>query len=282
MHRGYTCLWRKFWDNKNFYPKGHVFSRGEAFLYLVNHEARGQDDPESGLLRGQFEASCRRLAKVWNWPKSVVHRFLIELVGNGDIARLGQSAGQSAGQEAGRFSICKYELYNPTRDTKRDRKRDTKRDTYKEGLKKDKKSPSDSLLFGGNGDRPPSTDPGILLWIYQHNNQHLGPVRAFSRDRREKCRTRLHSAQQEGLLEAYLADFEAAVKKAQLTPFLCGAGEKGWIANFDWLIANDRNVQRILEGFYDGIRPRPGGKQSTIDYYRDLFDGMEDPNGGGG
>ena len=43
----------------------------------------------------------------------------------------------------------------------------------------------------------------------------------------------------------------AGGRRAAQTPFLAGGGERGWGANFDWLIANDTNARRVLEGCYD-------------------------------
>src|SRR5580704_12891005 len=54
--------------------------------------------------------------------------------------------------------------------------------------------------------------------------------------------------------------------RAAATPFLCGEGPGGWCANFDWLIANDTNYLKILEGRYDsgpGISSS-GERNSTI------------------
>jgi hypothetical protein len=34
------------------------------------------------------------------------------------------------------------------------------------------------------------------------------------------------------------------------TPFVCGANDRGWAADFDWLIANDTNFIKVLEGKY--------------------------------
>ena len=30
-----------------------------------------------------------------------------------------------------------------------------------------------------------------------------------------------------------------------------GSGDRGWRANFDWFVANDTNIRRVLEGCYD-------------------------------
>ncbi len=257
LQRGYTFLWRKIWDSEEFFPKGHVYSQFEAWLYLVNHEARGRDDPESGLLRGQFEASCRYLGSVWNWPKSNVHRFLQNLIKNGDIARLGHPAGHLAGQSAERFSVCNYETYNNVRDAKRDSKRTAERNNIKEGLKEGfKRVPSE--LSPPDGDTPPeSTNPKILVWIYRHYNQRLPQVGDWTPERAKKSRTRINRALQKGRLEVYLEEFAEAVKKAQLSPFLRGE-ESNWKASFDWLVDNDTNLRKVLEGNYDGNIQRKG------------------------
>lgn len=41
------------------------------------------------------------------------------------------------------------------------------------------------------------------------------------------------------------------------TPFLRGDNDRGWRADFDWLVRNDENPARILEGKYDNRRVEP-------------------------
>ncbi len=77
MERGWTRLWRKTWDNPVLKERGKRFSRMEAWLHIVNVLARGVDDPDAGLRRGEFEASVRYPAKAWNWGVSSVYRFMI-------------------------------------------------------------------------------------------------------------------------------------------------------------------------------------------------------------
>jgi hypothetical protein len=52
--------------------------------------------------------------------------------------------------------------------------------------------------------------------------------------------------------QGFVERFREAVTKAQKTPFLCGDNNRGWKATFDWLVYNDCNVNRVLEGMYDG------------------------------
>jgi hypothetical protein len=57
-------------------------------------------------------------------------------------------------------------------------------------------------------------------------------------------------------------EFRAAVRRAAATPFLAGEGARGWRASFDWLITNDTNVRKVIEGVYDAAdarAPAPDG-----------------------
>ena len=76
-------------------------------------------------------------------------------------------------------------------------------------------------------------------------------MKALTAERLKKCRSRIDQAVRDGCLEQYLADFTAAVKKAQQTPFLRGEGSRGWRASFDWFVANHVNIYAVLEGKYD-------------------------------
>lgn len=48
--------------------------------------------------------------------------------------------------------------------------------------------------------------------------------------------------------------------RAESTPFLRGGGEKGWVADLNWLCTED-NLQRVLAGAYE---PRAPAKPRTI------------------
>ena len=101
----------------------------------------------------------------------------------------------------------------------------------------------------GDGAR---VSPEILVDIYRQHNQALPEVKALTAERLRKYRSRIDQAVRDGCLEQYLADFTAAVKKAQQTPFLRGRGARGWRASFDWFVANHVNIYAVIEGKYDG------------------------------
>ncbi|HSW38975.1 MAG TPA: hypothetical protein VLL97_05735 [Acidobacteriota bacterium] len=253
MNRGYTFLWRKTWANPVLQEKGKRFSRFEAWLYLTNVLATGVDDPDAGLSRGEFRASVRRLAQLWNWSSSATFRFMRLLEENRMISRLKHQAEHSEEQEAERFIICNYSTYNPERNSKRNSERNAQRNTYKEGIKEGiNKVEKDTHVPAGAG---VSVSQKTLLEIYQQQNQSLPEVKALTAERLKKCRSRIDQAVRDGCLERYLADFESAVKKAQQTPFLRGEGARGWRASFDWFVANHVNIYAVLEGKYDGPAP---------------------------
>ncbi|HYW37938.1 MAG TPA: hypothetical protein VE957_07490 [Terriglobales bacterium] len=54
------------------------------------------------------------------------------------------------------------------------------------------------------------------------------------------------------------------MKKAASTLFLLGENDRGWKANFDWLIANDTNCIAVLEGKYDGEPKGNRGKSGAF------------------
>ena len=233
MDHGYIRLYRKIRNCKELHEPGKVFSKYEAWLDLCMNHANGI--ARDGLGRGEFQCSIRYLSRAWRWSKSKTERFLFSLQNSSDpmIKRVGHLAGQLEGH----FIICKYELYNPTRDSKWD----TKRDKSNKGINKEEIKESS-----------PQADPSLLFDIFDSENTKLPQVKARSKDRLAKCKTRINQAVSDGCLEQYLLDFREAVRKAQSTPFLSGDNARGWRASLDWLIENHTNVYKVLEGRYDG------------------------------
>jgi hypothetical protein len=216
-------------------------------------DARGSDDHDSGLMRGQFEASERFLSKRWNWTKTAVHRFLLALVEADMIKRLDRNVDRICD----RFIICNYDTYNPDR---------TAFVTAKWTKTNKALSKSKETIVAGNGDLVASKK---LLEIFQTKNNRLPQVKALTAGRLAKCRTRINRAEHDGRLEQYLKDFESAVQIAQLTPFLRGENERKWRASFDWFVENDENVLRVLEGRYGNPETSKQTEQCWIEFTKD-------------
>lgn len=136
MERGYTLIWRKAWDNPVLQERGKRFSRFEAWIYITNKMARGTDDPESGLQRGEFEASLRFMARAWNWSLSAVYRFIQDLTRTSMIKKVKRWSEHFVEHQAERFIVCNYDTYNPTRNADRN----TLWNADRNKLNKDKRS----------------------------------------------------------------------------------------------------------------------------------------------
>ncbi len=97
-----------------------------------------------------------------------------------------------------------------------------------------------------------SPSPETLREIWQQERGSLSEVRELSPEREARCRERISHARSKGKnIAQFLADFREAVARSAATPFLCGEGPGGWSANFDWLILNDTNYLKVIEGRYD-------------------------------
>ena len=89
--------------------------------------------------------------------------------------------------------------------------------------------------------------------IWNQNRGQLSEAKAFGKGRLAKCRLRARDVGEERFLEA--------VRKAAANPFCLGLNDRGWKADFDWLIANDTNAAKVLEGRYDGQPQEPAWRQ---------------------
>jgi hypothetical protein len=236
MDFGYTHLHRKIWKNPVLQEKNKRFSRLEAWLYLNNALAQGMD--RNGLKRGEFKASYRYLAGIWNWSIDAVYRFMMILEREKMIAH----PEREPERKAEHFIICNYELYNPAPNAKPNANPNNIKEREIKNKEKDTRQPGPA-------------DMSVLFEIYESENHKLPQVQERTPERVRKCQSRINQARRKGCLEQYLSEFRAAVERAQRTPFLCGE-TGGWRANFDWFVANNTNVYGVLEGKYDSWKKK--------------------------
>jgi len=255
MDRGYIKLWRKIDDCEALRERGKVFSKKEAWIHILMVMAQGVDKGE--VLRGEFEASYRYLAKAWRWDVAKTYRFIDALIQENMLEKVKHQVKHQVKQEAQHFKVTNYETYNPLRNTNNNTSNNTKRNKLNKGIKEGSKE--------GKEDMPQAApSPSVLFDIYESENKLLPQVKTRSQDRLAKCRSRINQAVKDGCLEQYLRDFRAAVKKAQETPFLRGENDKGWKADIEWFIANQTNPYKVLEGKYSG-----SNKQQSLAYKPD-------------
>jgi hypothetical protein len=73
----------------------------------------------------------------------------------------------------------------------------------------------------------------------------LRPIQSMSGKRKNQTAARFK--------EHGLSEFVALFEKVSSSNFLCGGGERGWRADYDWLI-DPTNMQKVLEGKYDNAQ----------------------------
>lgn len=78
-------------------------------------------------------------------------------------------------------------------------------------------------------------------WNLKHPNKNL---RYLSDKRKKKLRARWQE-------EAWRDGWRGVIDKLAASDFCNGKNDRGWVASFDWLIENDNNYVKVLEGRYD-------------------------------
>lgn len=108
---GYYLMHRGWHDNPVFGPE--PYTEREAWEWLIEHAAFADRKERVGrqmedLRRGQVAVSVRPLAKMWQWSKSRVQRYLAKLASHGMV-------GTQEVLDGTILTICNYEIYqDPT------------------------------------------------------------------------------------------------------------------------------------------------------------------------
>lgn len=86
--------------------------------------------------------------------------------------------------------------------------------------------------------------PKSLFDSFLEINKELPTPEIYTKERQGKCSVRIR-------VDGFYDRFCKAVALAQESPFLRGDNDRGWKADFDWFIANETNVAKVLEGKYE-------------------------------
>lgn len=95
------------------------------------------------------------------------------------------------------------------------------------------------------------TPKGVSATVQPHDvqklyNEHRGGLpesRSLSKSRLAKIKTRLKE-------HPDLSYWQEVFATAGKSPFLCGDNDRGWKANLAWLVENDSNHLKVIEGNY--------------------------------
>lgn len=104
----------------------------------------------------------------------------------------------------------------------------------------------DSNESVGQPEQPAGPTPEHLLNLWNNLADNALPrVEALTEKRRTKCLARLREHPDKEF-------WDRVIQKLNVSDFL--RGSTGWRASFDWLITNDNNVVKIVEGSYDNVK----------------------------
>ena len=82
----------------------------------------------------------------------------------------------------------------------------------------------------------------VKVWNDYAEKYKLSKVKELTSKRKKKLKARLRENTN------FLNDFEEALKQTEYSSFL--KGDTGWRMDFDWLIVNDTNYVKVIEGAY--------------------------------
>jgi len=258
---------------------GHRRRIGAAvwvFLWLIDHttkEIPTADGKVEGLVHGGQPVALGTIASDLEMSWDAIQQHLAQLAIAGYIRKIVHGTGRANG-----YAVINSKRFS-NRRTKRDRSnpetavQNATGTPVQDAIGTHGENAIDlSRFVRGPIDKTPSVYKEEVL---QDNTRHtksdlvraieiwnrqcgefLPKVTAGNESRRKKLKTRIAEARS---TEGFFGDYERAVTLCATTPFLSGKNERGWTANFDWLVENDLNLQKVLEGRYS----KPGSASSA-------------------
>jgi predicted phage replisome organizer len=110
-------------------------------------------------------------------------------------------------------------------------------------------------------DKEPPVPYEEIKELYNSTCKSLSKVRSVSSTRKRHLKARWQQ------LDFNIDTFQEAFEKVEASDFCTGKNDRGWKADFDWLIKNDNNIVKVLEGAYDNRTPLHNGHNNVVDYY---------------
>jgi hypothetical protein len=248
----YVKVYETLFDHELF---GDRFSRRDAWLWLIT-KARWRDQPGGGLKRGQVLGARSFLAAEWGWGEQEVRTFLAQLTARGMI-----EINQQGSRRPAVITICNYEKFQGTdeNDNRQDNQHLTSTQpapnqhltTLEEG-KKDRRIEEEDIGV------PPSvapagptpTDALKAFELYNAVALECGLAQA----------SRLTPSRQKSLIarlrEHGIDGWQTALDRVRHSAFLTGRNDKGWRADFDFLL-QAKSLAKVIDGAYGNGRHVP-------------------------
>ncbi len=94
-------------------------------------------------------------------------------------------------------------------------------------------------------------------WNEKFEQSNISTIKKLTSQRKQKLKARLQEFSKDEIFEA--------MNKIKDSSFCQGIGGKDWTATFDWMIFNDNNLTKILEGQYDDKKPKQTQEDKELD-----------------
>ncbi len=248
------------------------------FLYLLL-KASTDDKNWRGVLvkRGQVVTSNATLRKDLHLTERKIRTCIKRLISTKEIT-------YQATNKYVIITICNYERYQEnkiTNDEQNDEQATIKRRASDEQATTSKEIKNIRINSLPNGKEPieGKTDPIPYSEIQSMWNSICFSYPRLTRmtdPRKNKLRIRLQEMDKDPA-KALLV-LQRIFELMEQSKFLKGDNKRGWKANFDWVIENDKNWVKIIEGNYQNTDNNGQQKQSSIsdlDFISAIANGIE-------
>lgn len=250
ISRGIVAHW--IWSNPV------LFQRWVWMILSANYDDREVSFCYHRIMlhRGQLAVNLSYLSKIWHVSSQATHKFLVKLEDSGMVTR-------TVDDKVTVITICNYDRYQLKMGASVDGLVDgadnrmvdqVVNQTNKDNkIKTEIEKTSDEVLCQVplELDMPEAVEKEYISWekfISFFNTAMRGKtipkIRGYhlAEHSKRNIRARIREYGKDAVIEV--------VKKAAASSFLNGGGDKGFVADIDWMMG-PRNFPKILDGFYD-------------------------------
>lgn len=250
ISRGIVAHW--IWSNPV------LFQRWVWMILSANYDDREVSFCYHRIMlhRGQLAVNLSYLSKIWHVSSQATHKFLVKLEDSGMVTR-------TVDDKVTVITICNHDRYQLKMGASVDGLVDgadnrmvdqVVNQTNKDNkIKTEIEKTSDEVLCQVplELDMPEAVEKEYISWekfISFFNTAMRGKtipkIRGYhlAEHRKRNIRARIREYGKDAVIEV--------VKKAAASSFLNGGGDKGFVADIDWMMG-PRNFPKILDGFYD-------------------------------
>ena len=243
---------------------GQIFDSSIAADYVVRHVF--MDLLVLADRDGVVDMTLDAIARRTNVPDAIVSHAIEELMKPDERSRSHIEDGRRLilldSHRNWGWQIVNYDHYRTIRDEESRKAyfRDYKRQ-YRQKSKLSTPSPTLSTLVldsptlstkaEAEADVEEKEKPSAFVDSWNRLSGALPKVEKFTESRRKKVQARIRQG-------VSSERFSEAVLACSKKPFLCGDNDRGWIATFDWLIENDKNIEKAINNPYglNGHKPK--------------------------